>query len=68
MTLYPVISKNLVAIGYNPLAMILRIKFKNGTYDFYDVPASIYEGLQNAQSKSYYHNTYIRNFYRHTRI
>ncbi|MBY0599236.1 KTSC domain-containing protein [Bacillus bingmayongensis] len=68
MTLYPVISRNLVAIGYNPSSMILRIEFRNGTYDFYDVPESIYEGLRNAQSKSYYHDTYIRNSYRHTKI
>ncbi|PDZ09098.1 KTSC domain-containing protein [Bacillus pseudomycoides] len=68
MTLYPVISKNLVAVGYNPSSMILRIEFRNGTYDFYDVPESIYTGLGNAQSKSYYYDTYIRNSYRHTKI
>ena len=68
MTLYPVISKNLVAVGYNPSSMILRIEFRIGTYDFYDVPESIYTGLRNAQSKSYYYNTYIRNSYRHTKI
>ncbi|KEK24012.1 KTSC domain-containing protein [Bacillus gaemokensis] len=68
MTLYPVISKTLVAVGYNPSSMILRIEFRNGTYDFYAVPESIYTGLLNAQSKSYYHNTYIKNSFRHTKI
>lgn len=68
MTLYPVISKKLVAVGYNPSSMILRIKFRNSTYDFYDVPESIYKGLLNASSKSYYHDTYIKNSYRHTKI
>ncbi|EMA6343912.1 KTSC domain-containing protein [Bacillus cytotoxicus] len=68
MTLYPVISKNLVAVGYNPSSMILRIEFRNGTYDFFDVPESVYKELLNAQSKSYYHDTYIKNSYRHTRV
>ncbi|EEL50727.1 hypothetical protein bcere0022_18800 [Bacillus cereus Rock3-44] len=48
--------------------MILRIEFRNGTYDFYAVPESIYKGLKNAQSKSYYYDTYIKNSYRHTKI
>ncbi|MEC2433286.1 KTSC domain-containing protein, partial [Bacillus cereus] len=28
----------------------------------------IYTGLLHAQSKSYYHNTYIKNSFRHTKI
>lgn len=53
-------SKNIVAVGYNPFSMILRIQLKNGMYDFFNVPESIYTGLLHAQSKSYYHNTYIK--------
>ncbi|KFM99857.1 KTSC domain-containing protein [Bacillus clarus] len=68
MNLYPITSKNLVAVGYNPFSMVLRIKLKNATYDFFDVPESIYNGLLNAQSKSYYHDTYIKNSYRRTKI
>ena len=40
--------------------MILRIQLKHGMYDFFNVPESIYTGLLHAQSKSYYHNTYIK--------
>ncbi|ACK59666.1 MULTISPECIES: KTSC domain-containing protein [Bacillus] len=68
MKLSPVISKNIVAVGYNPFSMILRIQLKNGMYDFFNVPESIYTGLLHAQSKSYYHNTYIKNSFRHTKI
>ncbi|MEJ9183187.1 KTSC domain-containing protein, partial [Bacillus cereus] len=53
MKLSPVISKNIVAVGYNPFSMILRIQLKNGMYDFFNVPESIYTGLLHAQSKSY---------------
>lgn len=60
--------KNIVAVGYNPFSMILRIQLKNGMYDFFNVPESIYTGLLHAQSKSYYHNTYIKNSFRHTKI
>lgn len=60
MKLSPVISKNIVAVGYNPFSMILRIQLKNGMYDFFNVPESIYTGLLHAQSKSYYHKTYIK--------
>ncbi|MFD6511316.1 KTSC domain-containing protein [Bacillus sp. NPDC060175] len=68
MKLSPVTSKNLVAVGYNPFSMILRIQLKNSMYDFFNVPESIYTGLLNAQSKSYYHNTYIKNSFRYTKI
>ncbi|MED2149831.1 KTSC domain-containing protein, partial [Bacillus thuringiensis] len=37
-------------------------------YDFFNVPESIYTGLLHAQSKSYYHKTYITNSFRHTKI
>ncbi|HEF1904060.1 TPA: KTSC domain-containing protein [Bacillus cereus] len=68
MKLSPGISKNIVAVGYNPFSMILRIQLKNGMYDFFNVPESIYTGLLHAQSKSYYHKTYIKNSFRHTKI
>ncbi len=38
MELSPVISKTIVAVGYNPFSMILRIQLKNGLYDFFNVP------------------------------
>ena len=38
MELSPVISKTIVAVGYNPISMILRIQLKNGMYDFFNVP------------------------------
>ncbi|MDM5188559.1 KTSC domain-containing protein [Bacillus sp. DX4.1] len=66
--MYPVISKHLVAVGYNSPSMILRIQFKNGTYDYYNVPESIYSSLMSAPSKGTYHATHIKNSYRYTKI
>ncbi|WP_242243274.1 KTSC domain-containing protein [Bacillus cereus group sp. BfR-BA-01309] len=68
MKLSPVISKSIVAVGYNPFSMILRIQLKSGMYDFFNVPQNIYTGLLSAQSKTNYHNTYIKNSYRYTKI
>ena len=30
--------KTIVAVGYNPFSMILRIQLKHGMYDFFNVP------------------------------
>ncbi|WP_081415102.1 KTSC domain-containing protein [Ectobacillus panaciterrae] len=68
MTMQSVISSKLIAVGYNTSSMILRIQFKNGTYDYYDVPEHIYTGLMNAASHSRYHSNFIKNSYRYTRI
>ncbi|MEG7843086.1 KTSC domain-containing protein [Bacillus mobilis] len=68
MKLSPVISKSIVAVGYNPFSMILRIQLKNGMYDFFNVPENIYTSLLSAHSKTNYHNTYIKNSYRYTKI
>ena len=60
--------KTIVAVGYNPFSMILRIQLKHGMYDFFNVPKNIYTVLLNAHSKTNYHNTYIKNSYRYTKI
>jgi hypothetical protein len=46
----PVISSNLESVGYEN--GILEIRFHNGrTYQYFDVPEHLYQGLMNAQSK-----------------
>lgn len=68
MQMLPVISSNLEAVGYNNTTRILRIRFHSGTYDYFDVPFSIYNALMNAPSKGEYHHMYIKNNYRYKRI
>lgn len=64
----PVVSSNLRAVGYDPTTQTLRIEFHNGTYDYYNVPASIHSGLMNAPSKGQFHHQYIKNNYNYRRI
>lgn len=61
-------SSNLRAVGYDPTSRVLRISFHSGTYDYFDVPPSIYDGLMNASSKGGYHHSYIKNSYRYQKI
>jgi hypothetical protein len=68
LELQRVISSNLVAVGYDSIAHTLRIKFKNGTYDYYNVPEHVYSGLMNAASHGEYHAAFIKNSYRYKRI
>ncbi|MDR9795231.1 KTSC domain-containing protein [Aeribacillus pallidus] len=68
MQMIPVSSSNLEAVGYDPVNRILRIRFHSGTYDYYDVPQSVYTGLMNAASKGSYHHLYIKNNYRYKKI
>lgn len=68
MKMIPVSSSNLVAVGYDPQTMILRIQFKSGIYDYYEVPESIFDGLLSSSSKGSYHHSFIKSSFRYKRI
>lgn len=68
MRMIPVASSNLSSVGYDPITKTLRIAFHSGTYDYYNVPESVYEGLLNAGSKGEYHAAYIKHSYKYRRI
>lgn len=68
MTMVPVASSNLEAVGYDASSQTLRIRFHSGTYDYFGVPSHIHQGLMNASSKGSYHATYIKNSYRYSRV
>jgi len=68
MNMVPVVSSNLVAVGYDSISLTLRIRFHNATYDYFDVPSHIHQGLMNAGSKGSYHARYIKHSYRYRRI
>lgn len=61
-------SSNLVAVGYDKSTQTLRIKFKSSTYDYYNVPESIFNGLLLAPSKGKYHHAHIKNSYSFAKI
>ncbi|MDC7995325.1 KTSC domain-containing protein [Altibacter sp. HG106] len=61
MEMIPVDSSNLSAIGYDYETATLRIDFLKGrSYEYYGVPAELYEGLLSAGSKGQYLNMYIK--------
>lgn len=68
MLMKPVISSNLVSVGYEPQTQTLRVQFHNGTYDYYKVPESVYRGLMSAGSHGEYHAAHIKNVYSYNRI
>jgi hypothetical protein len=46
MKMIPLESEALAAVGYDAASRTLRIRFEHGgLYDYFDVPADVYEGL-----------------------
>lgn len=66
MTMVP--SSNLVAVGYDETSSTLRVQFKSGTYDYYNVPFEVFNGLLAASSKGQYHHAYIKTSYRFRKV
>lgn len=57
----PVSSSNIRSIGYDENSKILEIEFNNGSvYQYYNVPAEVYNGLMSAPSHGRYLDTYIK--------
>lgn len=68
MFMKPVVSDNFVSVGYNALSKILRIEFKHGLYEYYNVPEHVYQNLLNSKSKEKYYGRFIKNVYPSTKI
>lgn len=64
----PLTSSNLVAAGYEASSQILRIQFKNATYDYFGVPEFIFQNLLTADSHGKYHAAHIKNSYHYQRV
>lgn len=61
MTMIPVNSSNLSAVGYDERTQTLRVSFRNRTvYDYYNVPKNLYQGLMAASSHGGYLDRYIK--------
>lgn len=58
-------SSAIHAVHYNPSSATLTVWFTNGGhgYDYYSVPAAIYQGLLAAPSKGRYFAMFIRDQY-----
>ena len=64
----PVVSSNVVSIGYKDKNKELFVTFKNGSYVYTEVPKAEFEGLLNAPSKGKYIHQHIKGYYPYSRI
>ncbi|WP_460357920.1 MULTISPECIES: KTSC domain-containing protein [unclassified Pseudomonas] len=64
MQMIAVYSRAIIAIGYDAGTKQMRISFHQGhSYDFFDVPLAIHNGLISAVSKGAYYNQHVRDRY-----
>ena len=68
MTRTAVTSSNLRSVGYDPASRTLEIEFKNGVYQYSDVPLEIYEALMAAASLGGYFIQNIKDAYPASKI
>ena len=54
-------STTLASAAYDQQQFLLQLEFRNGSiYQYFQVPARIYQGLLTAESKGQYFNRWIR--------
>lgn len=63
-----VASSTVVSIGYEPSSSTLEVEFKNGVYQYYNVPEPIYQQLMESDSKGKFMHAYIKPAYPCSRV
>ena len=59
----PVISSNIVSIGYDPEIQTLEIEFKNGSvYQYSGVPSDEFDSFMSADSRGTYFHARIKHY------
>ena len=62
-------SSNIVRFQYDEQNRVLRVEFKNGSlYGYYDLPASVFESMQAAESKGQFLAQQVKGRYRYARL
>lgn len=65
----PVDSSNVASVGYDPDTLTLEVEFKNGSvYQYFDVPATVYQELMQASSVGTFMHANIKNRYRYMKL
>lgn len=65
----PVSSSNLRSVGYDASSETLEIEFHSGgTYQYSHVPASVHQGLMQAESHGRYFHAHIKDVYAYRRV
>ncbi len=61
-------SSNIAGFGYNEEQSILTVEFnRGGTYDYYNVPVSIFESMKNASSKGEFLASHVKGHFRYAK-
>lgn len=69
MEMHNVDSSNVAAVGYEEDSQTLQVEFTNGsTYQYFDVPQAIFDGLLGASSVGQYLNQNVKGTYRYSRV
>jgi len=64
-----VTSSNIASIGYDADSQTLEVEFLNGgIYQYFDVPAHVYEELMSAGSHGQYLARNIKGVYRYSKV
>lgn len=64
----PVVSGQLVSVGYDPETRILEVEFKNSVYRYFDVPTEIHAALMEADSKGRHFGNKIRGQFKFEKV
>lgn len=64
----PVNSSNINSIGYDESSSVLEVEFRSGLYQYFDVPAYIYDELMSADSHGVYLNANIKGKFNYEQI
>ena len=65
----PVTSSNLAEVGYDPELETLEVQFRHGSvYQYFNVPAFMYERLMSADSLGRFFNAEIKGHYPEAKI
>lgn len=61
-------SSNIARFAYDSSSRILKVEFKNGgTYDYFDVPETVFERMRSAPSRGEFLASDIKGTYRYAR-
>jgi hypothetical protein len=65
----PISSSNLASVGYDSKTCTLEVEFSNGSlYQYFDVPAQVYDALLSASSPGSFLNQQIKGAYRYAKV
>ena len=69
MEMHIVDSTNVAAIGFDEDSQTLQVEFSSGaTYQYFDVPQAMFDGLIGAGSVGQYLNQHVKGVYRYSRV